>query len=190
MRIGGTDSFKDRKVDFRNFGLKCRGPTGGIGHMIFDRCPKEVTIDLDTARLLPRRVGNAIKFILDGRCVGCLVHYRLMALLRRDGIEPLREPGAGTPVCTARGCKRLSFHGYDSCVEHLSYLLSQTYRGRPISNIEGLRETFKSAIRREWKLQPRYNIVLSRMEQISQGKRPGADLIILDDEFSPASQQL
>lgn len=145
--------------------------------MIFDGCPKEVTIDLDTARLLPRGRGNALKLILDGRCVGCLFRYRLMALLRHDGVEPLREPEAGTSVCTTQGCKRPSFHGYDSCIDHLSYLLSQTYRGRLISNIEGLREIFKSATRREWMFQPGYNIVRSRMDEISQGKRPGTDLI-------------
>jgi hypothetical protein len=49
---------------------------------------------------------------------------------------------------------------------------------------------FKSATRQEWTFQPQYNIVRSRMEEILQGRRAGTDLIILDDEFSPASQQL
>jgi hypothetical protein len=158
--------------------------------MILDRCPKEVTIDLDAARLLLRRRGSSAKLILDGRCVGCHVHYRLMCFLRHEGIEPIQEPEAQTSVCTTRDCNRPSFHGYGSCSEHLSYLLLNNYKERSNSNIELLGETFKSATQREWTCQPRYNIVRTRMEEISQGKRPGTDLAILDDEFSPASQQL
>jgi hypothetical protein len=44
--------------------------------------------------------------------------------------------------------------------------------------------------RKRWNFPSRYDIVRRRIEDILQGKRPGSDLVILDDEFSPTSQQL
>jgi len=159
--------------------------------MIFDRCPKSITIDLDTARLRLRGRGSSAKFFLDTRCVGCRVYYQLSLFLRGKGIEPSREPEAGTSVCALQGCEWLSFYGYDFCSEHLSYLVVNNYRAvaRP-NSMELLNEIFKSAARSEWTFQPRYNIVRSRMDEILRGTRPGTDLIILDDEISPASRQL
>lgn len=179
-------------VNLEHFGHICRGPTGGTRHMIFTRCPKSITIDLDTARLRLRGRGSSAKFFLDTRCVGCRVYYQLSLFLRYSGIEPSREPTARNSVCAAQGCERLSFYGYDFCSDHLSYLLlnNSMAMARPNSNMKLLNEIFKSATRSEWTFQPQYNIVRSRMDEILQGRRPGTDLIILDDEFSPASRQL
>ncbi|KAK4697534.1 hypothetical protein P7C71_g554, partial [Lecanoromycetidae sp. Uapishka_2] len=56
--------------------------------------------------------------------------------------------------------------------------------------MESLRETFDFAARRKWKPQPQYDIVRRRILEIQQDKRPGADPVVLDDEFSPASRRL
>lgn len=151
---------------------------------------KSITIDLDTARLRLRGRGSSAKFFLNTRCVGCRVYYQLSLFLRYEGIEPSREPEARTSVCAAQGCEWLSFYGYDYCSDHLAYLLLNNSMARPNSNMELLREIFKSATQSEWTFQPRYSIMRSRMDEILRGRRPGTDLIILDDEFSPASRQL
>lgn len=51
-------------------------------------------------------------------------------------------------------------------------------------------EGFKSAARDRWITPPIYGIVRQRMSDISDGKRAGSDLVILDDEFSFTSRQL
>ncbi|KAI0430588.1 hypothetical protein F5Y09DRAFT_330948 [Xylaria sp. FL1042] len=155
--VGGTGSAKHLKVRLGNLGLTCRGPTGGTRNMIFQRCPKAVTIDLDTARLLLR----GTKLILDGRCVACHVHYGLRCFLKDHGIEPLQEPKTQTSVCTTPGCKRLSFQGYSNCAEHLSYMALDNHNGKPNFRTELFREMFKTATRREWTFQPQYNVRVS-----------------------------
>lgn len=135
INSAGTASNRHCKVNFQHFGYTCRGPTGGTRYMVLDRCPKEVTIDLDTARLRLRGHGSFSKFYLDSRHVGCRVHYRLMLFLRQEGIEPLREPKARTFACLAQGCEQLSFHGYAYCSDHLSYLLLRNHT-KPINFVQ------------------------------------------------------
>jgi hypothetical protein len=191
-QVCGIESNKDCKVRLTNFGLTCRGPSGGPRQVIIDRCPQEIVIDLDTARLRHRRYRhrNGAKLILNNRCIACHLHYGLMCFLKFNGLEPLGEHNARATVCTTPDCIREPFHGYSHCPEHLSHQLLYSHNGRTKSQIELFRETFKVATRRQWTFPPRYEIVRSRMAEIAQGKRPGTDLIILDDEFSPASQQL
>jgi len=167
-------------------GLTCKGPTGGTRNMILDRCPKEVILDLDTAHLQRRQSGGSTKLRLGNRCVGCHVHFQLTRFLKDKGIEP----EAQSTVCMSQDCKQLPIHAYSYCPTHLSNLLLDSRKKIPNHSITLLQEMFKSAIRKEWAFQPQYDIVRSRTEEILQGKRPGTDLIILDDEFSPSSQQL
>ena len=41
-----------------------------------------------------------------------------------------------------------------------------------------------------WVASPTYDVVRQRLSDIRDGKRPGSDLVILDDEYSFASKQL
>lgn len=59
-----------------------------------------------------------------------------------------------------------------------------------VEKINTFREVFQSAAQKMWISPPYYDIVRRRASDIGQGKRPGSDLVILDDEFSPASRQL
>jgi hypothetical protein len=90
----------------------------------------------------------------------------------------------------SQNCKQLPVHGYSYCPAHLSNLLLDSHKRIPYHSTALLLEMFKSALQKEWTFQPQYDIVRLRTEDILRGKRPGTDLIILDDEFSPASQQL
>jgi hypothetical protein len=49
---------------------------------------------------------------------------------------------------------------------------------------------FKSAARKLWAYPLQYDIMRRRMDDILQNKRPGSDLVVLDDEYSPSSRQL
>lgn len=182
----GIDSNKHLKVRLGNLGLTCRGPSSGCGHMILDRCPKEVTLDLDTAHLQRRESRGSAILQLANRCVGCYIHFQLMRFLKHRGIEA----GPQSSVCASQNCNRLPVHGCAYCPPHLSNLLQNSHKSILNHSITQLQEMFKSAIRKEWRIQPQYDVVRRRTKEILQGKRPGTDLIILDDEFSPASQQL
>lgn len=169
-----------------NLGLTCLGPTSGFGHLIFERCPKEGIIDLDTARLVLRRRPKS-QSILDNRCVACRFYNQVTTYLTRYEIE-LED---GNAVCIFHGCDQLSFHGSRRCAQHLSNLLLKSHReNTTIDIIRLFWETFNSAVRKRWEFPPYYNTVRRRILEILQGKRAGSDLVILDDEFSPASSQL
>jgi hypothetical protein len=144
--------------------------------MCFERCPAETIIDLDTARI--EKVGGpGFRFHLSGRCVGCLVQYRLLTLLRLNNIHPHQEP---VTACRIKGCVRPPFRRYQSCFNHLSTELLG--KGNGAEDIELLRRMFKSATSREWTVHDKYKIVQNRVKEIKESKRPGTDLIVLDDE--------
>jgi len=56
-------------------------------------------------------------------------------------------------------------------------------------NSQTAQEVFKSAARDKRTASPNYDIVRRRMSDIFQGKRPGSDLVIPDEEFSFATRQ-
>jgi len=47
------------------------------------------------------------------------------------------------------------------------------------------REAFESAARKQWVYPLKYDRMLRRMDEILLNKRPGSDLVVLDDEYSP-----
>ena len=168
-----------------NLGLTCLGPTSNSGLFVSERCPNEVIIDLDTAHLVLRRRPKS-QLILDNRCVACRFYNQVTTFLTRYEIE-LEDENA---VCTFHGCDQLSFHGSGICAQHLSNIISKSYREKTTIDIRLLRETFNSAARKRWEFPPYYNTVRQWISEILQGKRAGSDLVILDDEFSPASSQV
>jgi hypothetical protein len=114
----------------------------------------------------------------------------LIHLLRYCGVDPVQATYAGTSICAFERCERQCLVGYSCCANHVTYQLLDNHRGKVNSNIEQARELFNAATQKQWEYNPRYNIVRSRIKEISDSKRPGTDLIILDDEWSPASKQL
>lgn len=58
-------------------------------------------------------------------------------------------------------------------------------------DLQLLRRTVETAAEEKWTSPPDYNrLVRQRIADIHIGKRPGSDLVTLDDEFSPTSWQL
>jgi len=165
-----------------NLGLTCQSPFSESDHLVLQQCPGEVTIDLDTARLRPKRFN----LILDSRCVACSFYKQLDYFLTKYDIELQDE----NTMCIFHGCDQVAFHRSGRCVQHLNTLIQASRRERIIVNIRSVQEAFNHAARKRWTFLPKYDIVRRRIKDILQGNRPGADLVILDDEFSPASQQL
>jgi hypothetical protein len=118
--MGGVDGGKNRKVAMKNLGLTCVGPTSGSENLIFERCPNEVTIDLDTTRLLSWRGGLR----LDVRCVACRFYFEVTNFLTKSGLEVHAEK----TVYMFQNCDRQSFHGTARCSQHLSNLISKAHR--------------------------------------------------------------
>ncbi|KAH0562098.1 hypothetical protein GP486_003203 [Trichoglossum hirsutum] len=179
------NSNKHLKVSFVNFGLTCLGPTSGFGLSVFERCPNEVIIDLDTARLVLRRTPKS-QLILSNRCAACHFYNQLTAFLAGYEIKLENE----NAVCTFHECDQPSFHRSGRCAQHLFNLLQRSHRGKATVDIRHLRETFNSAVRKRWEFPPYYDNVRHRVSEILQGKRAGSDLVILNVEFSPASNQV
>lgn len=123
---------------------------------------------------------------MDNRCVAYHFYSQVITFLTRYKIK-LEDENA---VCTFHGCDQLSFHGSRRCAQYLSNLLLKSHRENTTIDIRLFRETFNSAVRKKWEFPPYYNTVRRRILEILQGKRAGSDLVILDDEFSPASSQL
>lgn len=139
---------------------------------------------MDTARLVLKTQHS--RLILDSRCVSCHVYNQVSAFLKRYEVELEDE----NDFCTFYGCDQLSFHGSGRCAQHLFGLVLKSYREKTTIDVRVVRETFLAMARKRWNFPSRYDIVRRRIEDILQGKRPGADLVVLDDEFSPTSQQL
>ncbi|KAL7795041.1 hypothetical protein V8C37DRAFT_375358 [Trichoderma ceciliae] len=72
---------------------------------------------------------------------------------------------------------------------HLIDRLINVLKVSRTKNLGAARSVFESAVRNQWVYPPEYEMVRDRIENILQRKRPGSDLFVLDDEFSPASRQ-
>ena len=70
--IYGVEGEECPKVAFINLGLTCIGPNSSCETLITQRCPHEVTIDLDTTRFL----FNASQLRLGPRCATCQVYIK------------------------------------------------------------------------------------------------------------------
>jgi hypothetical protein len=133
-----------------------------------------------------KRQPKGIKLVLEGRCVACHFHCQMTRFFRRSGLEIKAE----NTMCKVEGCDQLSFRGSGGCTQHLPRLLAAAHRSEATIDHRLVRETFSFMARKRWSFQPHYDIVRCSMYNILQGKRPGSDLVILDDEFSLASKQL
>jgi hypothetical protein len=118
--------------------------------------------------------------------VTCHFHCQMTRYFRKSGLEIKAE----NAICKVKGCDHLSFLGSGGCPQHLPRLITAAYRSKATIDHRLVREKFDSIARKRWSFPPSYDTVLCRMSDILQGKRPGSDLVILDDEFSLASRQL
>ncbi|OCK93026.1 uncharacterized protein K441DRAFT_153431 [Cenococcum geophilum 1.58] len=183
------NSHKDLKVSFLNLGLTCLGASRGFCHFVAEKCANEVVLDFDTARLV--LVMDQSRMKLDNRCVACRAVIQLTAFLTNHDVELAN----GKEFCAFTGCGRPSFRVSGRCIEHLFdrklyNFISKVHREKTITKTKLLREAFESAVRKRWSFSPDYDIVRNRTFDIQKGTRAGLDLVILDDEFSPASGQL
>jgi len=143
-----------------------------------------VTIDLDTARLELHTTGGTLT--LSAGCVACQVAIDMERSLIKIGVEI--QPA--DTVCGQPGCVLRAIHMSGRCPRHLGSLLTEARRKNTATSLSAARVALESASRSRWTYPPDYNVVRFRTEEILQGSRPGSDLVVLDDEFSPASGQL
>ncbi|KAJ3531460.1 hypothetical protein NM208_g8870 [Fusarium decemcellulare] len=171
-----------QKVYFSNLGRTCIGPGPVSRNLVFQPCPEGTTIDLDTTRL--SRNKNLLR--LGPRCSPCQTYYELA---RFFGAYDTEVESESTP-CTYLGCEQPPFHGTGRCIQHLTRVAFEALKNRTAVNFRTVRKAFDRTTRKRWTFPSHYDVVRRRTEEIMEGKRPGSDLIILDDEFSPASGQL
>lgn len=167
-----------------NLGLTCVGPGPIRDSLVTEPCPEEVTIDLDTARLELRTAQGAL--ILSPRCMACQAVINIKRLLAKNFIEIQPE---GT-VCAQPGCTLQAVHMSGRCPRHFGSLLTKERRNLTAASLRAAHNVVQSASQTRWAYPPSYDVVRRRTEEILQGSRPGSDLVVLDDEFSPASGQL
>ena len=176
-------------VSLIHLGQRCKGSGVGSGllRVAAEKCQNEVVIDFDTARLF----CHDGRMMLDGRCISCRATVRLTKLLRSCGLE---IQDLGKELCTKDGCTRRSFRMSGSCIRHLyddaNAISPDEWGPAKKADMRFLRNVFQSAVRVKWKSSPAYERVQELTHEIAQGKRAGSDLVILDDEWSPGSNQL
>lgn len=147
-------------MSLRNLGLTCVGPSSCRNHLCVERCPENVTIDLDTTRFLLTGNGSRTsKLILDCRCVPCHYHHAMTALLVSHGLDA----ASGSEFCTARGCEEPSFHGSGKCNQHLSHLLAGTHKAKTVVDPKRSQGIFNSAAQKMWTYPSSYGRVLRRI---------------------------
>ena len=96
----------------------------------------------------------------------------------------LQVPGY---LCTRPGCSRPCIEGTAGCDLHLWGL---SFDSTLKIDLRPLQQAFKATTCTRWVASPTYDVVRQRLSDIRDGKRPGSDLVILDDELSFASKQV
>lgn len=144
-------------------------------------------MDLDTARLwLEEKSRPTSRLKLDCRCVPCHYYNAMSKLLGSYGLMS----DSVSEGCTERDCKEPSFYGVGKYPQHISHFMARTYQAKRVADPRRAMEIFNSATRKTWTFPSNYRKVLRRIDEIQQGHRHGSELVILDDEYSPSSQQL
>lgn len=93
-------------------------------------------------------------------------------------------------TCGIEACNKETVFGSDRCVDHLDAANQECWNSKWYQNYPALETALKYAVTRQWICPDSYQVVIDRAEQIRSGERPSADLVILDDEFSPTTRQL
>ncbi|KAM0451700.1 hypothetical protein ACHAO4_005655 [Trichoderma viride] len=94
-------------------------------------------------------------------------------------------------TCNTEGCDHPCAYGSTACDLHLPNLMAIQHQiEAQKTNLQPARKVFNSRLHHEWHCPSTYHQVRRFITEISQGKRPGSDLIVLDNEFSVATKQL
>ena len=117
-----------------------RSPTEG-GHLIFDRCPEEVTIDLDTSYLCKDNTDGIPRLMLNGRCVACSFFVKVTEFFTAHGVD-LQDKGT---MCQMQGCDQIAFHKLGRCLRRLDYFLKMSHEKKTEFDIGAVQKTFNSA---------------------------------------------
>ena len=143
-----------------NLGLTCVSPGPIRDSLITKLCPKEVTIDLDTARLQFRTARSTLT--LSARCIACQVLLDIERCLTRIGIKIQSE----VTVCVQPSCVLPAIHMSGRCSRHLDSLLMEARQKITAKSLNAALNTLESASRNRWNYPPEYNIVRCRTEEI------------------------
>lgn len=122
----------------------------------------------------------------DGYCVLCDAYIRITWALAGYNLKMCAE----NIVCTRPNCNQQSFYVSGMCYQHLSSLLFGASQEKTPMPLVKTQEAFQLAARKRWVYPLKYDRVLRRMDEMLQNKRPGLDLVVLDDKYSPSSRQL
>lgn len=179
-----TERYSHPYVSLCSLSRTCIGPNSQRQDVITRRCPQENIIDLDSAQLLMVHTGD---LHLSIRCVACDFDRAATKFLTMTGIE-LHEESIN---CLVPCCDQTSFHQSGRCAKHFGHLVwGNRFDTKPHADLKKCQTIFDSSSRKQWTFPPSYNTILRRIDEIRQGTRPGSDLVVLDDEYSPVSDQL
>lgn len=156
---------------------------------MFERCPHATTIDLDTARFVLTKGFNrdSRRIHVDCRCVPCHSDLQVRVWVQRCGLTGSDK----FSTCNTEGCDHPCAYGSTACDLHLPNLMAIQHQiEAQKTNLQPARKVFNSRLHHEWHCPSTYHQVRRFITEISQGKRPGSDLIVLDNEFSVATKQL
>lgn len=165
---------------FRNLGLTCLGPMSTEKGLVLERCPYEIRLDFDTAKLRQSYNGRAC-LTLPNRCVSCESDVKLRSRLARLGWEF----DGSVKICQHAACKKSTFHETRMCVKHMAKAVNQQKAG--LEKLPEFQKIFSRIIENTWNLP---SSIHRSLADIQADKTPGTALIVLDVEFSPASGQV
>ncbi|OIW27556.1 hypothetical protein CONLIGDRAFT_645810 [Coniochaeta ligniaria NRRL 30616] len=178
------------KVCFTNLGLTCIGPSIIEQNLVFEACPRNITIDFHTAPLViasshyvPTTGRHTLG--LSPRCVSCTSYVRTTKLLAHLGFR-------GHPkncTCIDTDCERKAFSTTGLCWKHLQPHQFEAYRKKRAKQLDAARDVFRLMKHNVWSWRPDH-LALLESALHSRSKRAGPRVVFIDDEFSMASGQL
>lgn len=96
---------------------------------------------------------------------------------------------SGDQICDAETCNNRMLSGLNKCLEHVYQITLDWHTNEWMGSLPALEAAVQIAVRKQWTYPHNYQAIQDRVQEIRDGKRPSSDLVILDNEFSPSSQQ-
>ncbi|KLO98372.1 uncharacterized protein LW94_7842 [Fusarium fujikuroi] len=96
---------------------------------------------------------------------------------------------SGDQICDAEACNNRMLSGLNKCLEHVYQITLDWHTNEWMGSLPALEAAMQIAVRKQWTYTHNYQAIQDRVQEIRDGKRPSSDLVILDNEFSPSSQQ-
>lgn len=95
----------------------------------------------------------------------------------------------GDQICDAEACNNRTLSGLNKCLEHIYQITLDWHTNEWTGSLPALEAAMQIAVRKQWTYPHNYQAIQDRVPEIRDGKRPSSDLVILDNEFLPSSQQ-